>query len=1068
MPSQAPLSLMRSYRPTGDRVSIVLQRTCACGNHVNGEQECQECRDNRSLLQRKPLSATGAPSDLPTRHGSMGWDFGKMRSQSGLPNILQPRLTISHPGDLYEQEADNLAEQVTADTKDTASILLPGAVAWRQHPAPVRVTPLAQRMIGNSEREGEDLIIAEEAPEMEELTEQEDFLQAAHAGDSRPPDVSLERRLEASEGQGRALPHSVRQYYESRLGVDLSAVRLHTDARASRMNEEIDALAFTQGRDIYFRSGQYAPHTPWGGKLLAHELVHVIQQSGGALSPTRSLAGEVQRHLQAAGYRGATVHDKVEDALRQNNSALITEAPIPGGTRENKYKFDSVGSADLYVSSDEGMVSGVKGYYKKTDLALEESDREHLYKGLRSTKAKVKSGAVKYKPKYKGKNKPFDGDFPDWFKVADLKPLALEKIGEGIGQVGNYVSGFEAFVRQANKDGKVSKAVTKGGLIDQLSIPAAMDYTKFQSESATLGPGSFTYGGVKERSRYWLHYNPALGLCLYFKLPHPYPAEELRVKIEAVMAALQPLKQRLNPPRRKIGTELDITPKTRRSSPRPARPRLSLQARLRRVQRNGAPATDWRELGRRWEEDRAIWDRDQAKPFLKTREAKVLNQKVSIDKTLGIASSAQRGASAKQASDFQSIEVWSGTTGKLLGKVRFLFGGTVDKVVNFVERMKARFKELHGKVTGIPASHGGGWLKRLTSILIKGIKTAFVELVKGLFRTFATCIGGLVEKTLDMFTKEISEQVTSLLEGVQNKFETFHDYIATEFFTRFAGYEQLIKDIAEAKRWLDKASTWKKRIQRGVQIVSCLAPPGLGCLWGLLARFAMDEALDLLVDTDWFKEEFINPVAEEFMDGFIGDTYRELVADSLKLVGLDQYAAGIHACGIEAVSPAIVKSYLRDPKPGLRGEDLLRHRANWEDKYADRIKESLQGVLKNDNGQQPSDQELVAWLEALQDSGLSPDKIKELFDASRQGDKVNIDEFRRRLNESRMPRPQGGGESPGEGGGGRSKPDVIIEKGLRSSTRQRSQKTIEFGTVTTPGGRSDAGETTTPGVTIRF
>jgi hypothetical protein len=60
---------------------------------------------------------------------------------------------------------------------------------------------------------------------------------------------------------------------------DLDAVRIHADAHAARSAAAVGARAYTVGRDIVFGAGEYRPHTPAGGALLAHELTHVTQQS---------------------------------------------------------------------------------------------------------------------------------------------------------------------------------------------------------------------------------------------------------------------------------------------------------------------------------------------------------------------------------------------------------------------------------------------------------------------------------------------------------------------------------------------------------------------------------------------------------------------------------------------------------------------------------------------------------------------------------------------------------------------------------------------------------------------
>jgi len=67
---------------------------------------------------------------------------------------------------------------------------------------------------------------------------------------------------------------------EPRFGHDFSHVRVHTDAKAAESAHAVNALAYTVGRDAVFGAGQFAPGTTNGKRLLAHELTHVMQQSG--------------------------------------------------------------------------------------------------------------------------------------------------------------------------------------------------------------------------------------------------------------------------------------------------------------------------------------------------------------------------------------------------------------------------------------------------------------------------------------------------------------------------------------------------------------------------------------------------------------------------------------------------------------------------------------------------------------------------------------------------------------------------------------------------------------------
>jgi hypothetical protein len=137
--------------------------------------------------------------------------------------LLQPRrqgLGVSTPGDVYEREAERIA----------------GAV---------------MSMPDLSEEEDEDVQL--QAP------------------------AGVQRRLEGARGSGHPLPAEVRAFMEPRFGADFSRVRVHVDTDAGEMNRELHAQAFTHQQDIYYGPGRL----PGNDALTAHELTHVLQQSGG-------------------------------------------------------------------------------------------------------------------------------------------------------------------------------------------------------------------------------------------------------------------------------------------------------------------------------------------------------------------------------------------------------------------------------------------------------------------------------------------------------------------------------------------------------------------------------------------------------------------------------------------------------------------------------------------------------------------------------------------------------------------------------------------------------------------
>ena len=79
---------------------------------------------------------------------------------------------------------------------------------------------------------------------------------------------------------GRPLDPSLRQDMEQRFGHDFSQVRVHTDAAAERSAREVNANAYTVGHNVVFGAGRFSPGTHEGRRLIAHELTHVVQQSG--------------------------------------------------------------------------------------------------------------------------------------------------------------------------------------------------------------------------------------------------------------------------------------------------------------------------------------------------------------------------------------------------------------------------------------------------------------------------------------------------------------------------------------------------------------------------------------------------------------------------------------------------------------------------------------------------------------------------------------------------------------------------------------------------------------------
>jgi predicted chitinase len=151
---------------------------------------------------------------------------------------------------------------------------------------------------------------------------------AHHAAPSAAPPVVGE----ALRQPGQALDGATRALMESRFGHDFSRVRVHADSRASDSARAVNAAAYTVGSDVVFQSGRYRPETEAGKGLLAHELAHVIQQSGaGAAGPMQSHSGS-EPAVSQPGDRAEQEADRAAEAVVSGESFTPSAKAAPGAT----------------------------------------------------------------------------------------------------------------------------------------------------------------------------------------------------------------------------------------------------------------------------------------------------------------------------------------------------------------------------------------------------------------------------------------------------------------------------------------------------------------------------------------------------------------------------------------------------------------------------------------------------------------------------------------------------------------------------------------------------------------
>ena len=118
----------------------------------------------------------------------------------------------------------------------------------------------------------------------------------ARGGGAREADVaSVRERL----GNGQALPGTVRTRMEYAFGTGLGDVRLHADANAAQLSQQLNARAFTLGTHVVFGAGEFQPGTLVGDALIAHEVAHVVQQGGSTAGPPQKKGDAQDGALEA-------------------------------------------------------------------------------------------------------------------------------------------------------------------------------------------------------------------------------------------------------------------------------------------------------------------------------------------------------------------------------------------------------------------------------------------------------------------------------------------------------------------------------------------------------------------------------------------------------------------------------------------------------------------------------------------------------------------------------------------------------------------------------------------------
>ncbi len=255
-------NIMQQYQQLQKKASTTVAQTEKSSDFLQTRPfatniQIQNTFNKQPNLQAKVVNTSG-----------FGHSFGNYNI-SPTTSVIQPKLTIGEPGDKYEQEADRVSAEVVQRINQPEPVSDNQEQTVQRMDLPdedeLMMKPLVQRM---------------DLPDEDELM-MKPLVQRQEAINGGDASAELESSINSARGGGQSLDANLQRSIGEAMGADFSRVRVHTDTRADALNKSIQAKAFTTGQDIFFRQGAYQPGSRGGQELIAHELTHVVQQSGG-------------------------------------------------------------------------------------------------------------------------------------------------------------------------------------------------------------------------------------------------------------------------------------------------------------------------------------------------------------------------------------------------------------------------------------------------------------------------------------------------------------------------------------------------------------------------------------------------------------------------------------------------------------------------------------------------------------------------------------------------------------------------------------------------------------------
>jgi hypothetical protein len=929
----------------------LLQRRCSCGGTPGPDGECAACRAKRLL------------------------------GQEGLS--IQPKLAVNRPGDQYEQEADQIAEAVMRVPDTVAQRQIePEEETLRARPLLGQIFPVIQRQAEDEEKEEEAQGFEEESltpRRTEEEKKEEELLQAKPVADhlrwpiqrqleedqerlqiagklsniAPPREVEattpderagsdFQARLDVEKSGGHRIASPVRQFMEARFGVDFGQVRIHADERSAALAADIQAQAFTIGNDIYFGAGYYDPSSTAGRQLLAHELVHTLQQNPGqrrqraargrlATDPSEPhgavaessgstpgvlpiAAPFIQRTQAFVPKRrpsGPKVHSEILPAFGNANPELFTEVKIPGA-KKFVIEEGKAGVADFYIASTTIAVNLDDGEpkYQKPDNKLQKG-------GKTWTTEHEKQGApIGPKPDSKGCDGSTGSEricrldkAPGTILLGDLKPGASAEAILGEGQLRDYKGGLRNTSTTINAYiiANPSLVHPKSTLwnpftdtIKTLKIPPKYDFPTATTPMEDLGlyvPGRKTSDPIPGlRGRKVVYKDKVDGVWVYEWIPPTVPAslkkaaiakefidalarvEKLIDKLRSAPTSAAPKRLSRQDARRQNADLQRTTP--RRIVVRSAAPRLIQR------QKKGFDHPTWQAEYKEWRKGT-----EKLLESEKGRNPRVIATLMEVKRRSMLPIDVPESFTriAKEVSKLEHWVQWGGVYGRL----RRVFGNLFTKVSDLYRRARDRFRALTKRKSTDP-SGGDSLVKAIIRVAFRtaqGFLTLTIDRVADHLKTALEKGAGVlvneffgeenVEKLASART-DLEKMVTDVEGAARQKVEAVIEEM-------IAPYQKELDFIADVGKWLGDIGKIVNTIRWIVRAVNCATPPGVGCL-KILLQAAAEEVLERAVGSCWFQQNVVVPAFKKvtFFQDLPGKISGYIIEQIKRLLPLDE------------------------------------------------------------------------------------------------------------------------------------------------------------------------------------